>query len=102
MSRQNPHKRSRVGVHAPRRERRRVSLESRTWPNLEPARSIFLNRAFNCKLIFSCLKGLFGILWYTAWFLFVFESPSSHPTITKEEQEYIELSAINSAEVIPR
>ncbi|XP_044170620.1 vesicular glutamate transporter 3-like isoform X1 [Acropora millepora] len=43
--------------------------------------------------------GLFGILWYAAWFLFVFESPSSHPTITKEEQEYIELSAVNAAEV---
>ncbi|XP_074615246.1 vesicular glutamate transporter 3-like isoform X1 [Acropora palmata] len=43
--------------------------------------------------------GLFGILWYAAWFVFVFESPSSHPTITKEEQEYIELSAVNTAEV---
>lgn len=30
----------------------------------------------------------------------MFESPSSHPTITKEEQEYIELSAVNAAEVI--
>ena len=30
----------------------------------------------------------------------MFESPSSHPTITKEEQEYIELSTVNTAEVI--
>lgn len=30
----------------------------------------------------------------------MFESPSSHPTITKEEKEYIELSTVNTAEVI--
>ena len=53
MSRQNTHKRSRVGVHAPRGERRRVSLESRALSNLETARSIILNRALNCKLFFS-------------------------------------------------
>ena len=44
-------------------------------------------------------KGIFGILWYVAWIVFVFESPSVHPTITEEEKIYIELSAVNTAEV---
>ncbi|XP_068746722.1 vesicular glutamate transporter 1-like [Montipora capricornis] len=43
--------------------------------------------------------GIFGIIWYVAWFVFVFESPSVHPTITEEEKKYIELSAVNTAEV---
>ena len=43
--------------------------------------------------------GLFGILWYVAWFVLAFESPSVHPTITEDERAYIELSAVNVDEV---
>ncbi|KAJ7378838.1 hypothetical protein OS493_020437 [Desmophyllum pertusum] len=43
--------------------------------------------------------GIFGILWYVAWFVLAFESPSVHPTITEDERSYIELTAINMDEV---
>lgn len=42
---------------------------------------------------------MFGVLWYVAWFVLAFESPSVHPTITEEERAYIELSAVNTDEV---
>ena len=42
---------------------------------------------------------MFGILWYVAWFVLAFDSPSVHPTITEEERAYIELSAVNTEEV---
>ena len=44
-------------------------------------------------------SGMFGILWYVAWYVFAFDSPSVHPTITAEERAYIELSAVNTEEV---
>ena len=44
-------------------------------------------------------SGMFGILWYVAWYVFAFDSPSVHPTITTEERAYIELSAVNTEEV---
>ena len=34
-------------------------------------------------------------MWYVAWFVFAFESPSVHPTITYDERSYIELTAVN-------
>ena len=43
--------------------------------------------------------GLFGILWFVAWFVLAFESPSAHPTISEEEKAYIELSNVNVDEV---
>ena len=48
-------------------------------------------------ILFS--TGMFGILWYVAWYVLAFESPSVHPTITKDERSYIELTAINMDEV---
>ena len=42
---------------------------------------------------------MLGILWYVAWYVLAFESPSVHPTITEHERSYIELSAINMDEV---
>ena len=49
---------------------------------------------------FCCFgSGMFGVLWYVAWFVLAFESPSVHPTISEEERAYIELSAVNTDEV---
>lgn len=50
-------------------------------------------------VIFLYHTGVFGILWYVAWYILAFESPSVHPTISKDEKAYIELSAINMEEV---
>ena len=50
-----------------------------------------------CIFVFN--SGMFGILWYVAWFVLAFDSPSVHPTITEEERAYIELSAVNTEEV---
>ena len=49
----------------------------------------------NVFTLCSINTGLFFILWYVAWFLLAFESPSVHPTITEDERAYIELSAVN-------
>ena len=38
-------------------------------------------------------------MWYVAWFVLAFESPSVHPTITYDERSYIELTAVNMEEV---
>lgn len=38
-------------------------------------------------------------MWYVAWYVLAFESPSVHPTITEYERSYIELSAVNMDEV---
>lgn len=35
------------------------------------------------------VSGLLGTIWFICWWLFVFDSPSEHPTITDEEREYI-------------
>ncbi len=48
-------------------------------------------------ILFS--TGMFGILWYVAWYVLAFESPSVHPTITEDERSYIELTAVNMDEV---
>ncbi|XP_040183571.1 vesicular glutamate transporter 1 [Rana temporaria] len=36
--------------------------------------------------------GSFGIFWYMFWILVSYESPAEHPTISEEEQRYIEES----------
>ncbi|CAB1337896.1 unnamed protein product [Coregonus sp. 'balchen'] len=45
----------------------------------------------------------FGIFWYLFWILVSYESPAAHPTITEEEQKYIEeaigMSAANATPV---
>ena len=35
-------------------------------------------------------KGTLGFLWFFAWMYFVHDTPREHPTISKEELEYIE------------
>uniref|UniRef100_A0A8C7L2X1 Vesicular glutamate transporter 1 n=1 Tax=Oncorhynchus kisutch TaxID=8019 RepID=A0A8C7L2X1_ONCKI len=49
------------------------------------------------------LPGSFGIFWYLFWILVSYESPAAHPTITEEEQKYIEeaigMSAANATPV---
>lgn len=34
-------------------------------------------------------SGLLGTIWFICWWLFVFDSPNEHPTITDEERDYI-------------
>lgn len=41
--------------------------------------------------------GLLTILWTIVWFSVIHESPSTHPTITKEELDYIESNLDRSA-----
>ncbi|KAI4901633.1 hypothetical protein NFI96_012811 [Prochilodus magdalenae] len=36
------------------------------------------------------IYGCFGIIWYSFWLLLAYESPAVHPTISEEEQTYIE------------
>ena len=38
------------------------------------------------------LFGIVGIVWTIGWFLFVFDSPTLHPTILPVEKEYIKLN----------
>lgn len=47
--------------------------------------------------VFYCI-GLSGIVWYCAWELIVHESPSSHPTISKIERNFIETSITGSSD----
>ncbi|XP_019406623.1 PREDICTED: vesicular glutamate transporter 1 isoform X2 [Crocodylus porosus] len=44
--------------------------------------------------------GSFGILWYLFWLMVSYESPAQHPTITEEEQRYIEESIGESAGLV--
>lgn len=36
--------------------------------------------------------GLFTLGWFALWWLFMYNKPSDHPTISKEELNYIEKS----------
>ena len=40
--------------------------------------------------------GVCGLMWYIMWYLFVFDSPSTHPRIHLKEKEYI-LQALGSS-----
>ncbi|CAB1312322.1 unnamed protein product [Coregonus sp. 'balchen'] len=55
------------------------------------------------RLATTAFCGSFGIFWYLFWILVSYESPAAHPTITEEEQKYIEeaigMSAANSTPV---
>lgn len=45
--------------------------------------------------VFYCI-GLSGIVWYCAWEMIVHDSPTSHPTITEAEKNFIETSISGS------
>lgn len=36
------------------------------------------------------ILGTAGILWWLFWCVLVYDTPSSHPRISKEEREYLE------------
>ena len=38
------------------------------------------------------IVGIFGIIWFVAWLIVVFNTPADHPRISPEEQRYIESS----------
>lgn len=46
--------------------------------------------------MFMCVVGLSGIVWYCAWEMIVHDSPTSHPTITETEKNFIETSISGS------
>jgi ACS family sodium-dependent inorganic phosphate cotransporter-like MFS transporter 5 len=33
--------------------------------------------------------GVLGILWFLCWWWLVYDTPQSHPTISRQEKEYI-------------
>lgn len=49
----------------------------------------YLISSFGWKSVFY-VTGVVGTVWAISWFLFVFDSPSQHPRITREEREYLE------------
>lgn len=36
------------------------------------------------------VTGLIGLLWYGFWIYLIYDSPSTHPTISDKERKYIE------------
>lgn len=44
--------------------------------------------------------GVFGIVWFVFWALYIFDSPSRHPSITRAERDYI-IKAIGPAQSSP-
>ncbi|XP_073241577.1 vesicular glutamate transporter 3-like [Porites lutea] len=48
--------------------------------------------------VFYCF-GVFGIVWYTAWIVVVYDSPSVHPTISDEEKTLIQATALDLSKV---
>jgi len=45
------------------------------------------------------LLGVFGIVWYIAWLMVVYESPAVHPTISSEERNLIQATALDLSKV---
>lgn len=43
------------------------------------------------------LFGTIGLIWFIAWMVFVFDSPSKHPRISKSERRYLEQSIGDAA-----
>lgn len=43
------------------------------------------------------ITGLIGLLWYGFWIYLIYDSPSTHPTISEEERTYIKESLGNCA-----
>ncbi|XP_048585459.1 vesicular glutamate transporter 1 isoform X2 [Nematostella vectensis] len=48
--------------------------------------------------VFYCF-GAFGVLWYIMWVLLAYETPSFHPSISDEEREFIEETAVHASEL---
>uniref|UniRef100_A0A8C9WCZ1 Solute carrier family 17 member 8 n=1 Tax=Scleropages formosus TaxID=113540 RepID=A0A8C9WCZ1_SCLFO len=46
------------------------------------------------------IYGVFGMIWYTFWFLLAYSSPAEHPTISQEEKTYIESSIGEGANLL--
>ena len=44
------------------------------------------------RKIFRFSPGVMGASWYVLWHFFIFDKPSTHPTITQAERIYIEES----------
>lgn len=47
----------------------------------------------------TSLLGVFGIVWYVAWVIVVYESPAMHPTISSEEKHLIQATALDISKV---
>lgn len=54
------------------------------------------------KILFrEATSGVAGVVWAIIWFAITFEKPASHPSISKEEKEFIEESLGHVSHVIP-
>ena len=43
------------------------------------------------------ISGVFGVLWFIPWMIFIHDSPAEHPRVSREERTYIE-EAIGSGQ----
>ena len=65
------------------------------WQNPMPTKEKIFQFARKKSVVDNYLplllfKGTLGFLWFFAWMYFVHDTPREHPTISKEELEYIE------------
>ena len=44
------------------------------------------------------LAGILGIIWFVAWIFMAYDTPATHPRISKKEREYIQSSIGESTE----
>lgn len=58
----------------------------------------FLINSYGWKSVFY-VTGMVGTIWSLAWFMLIFDTPSQHPRITREEREYLE-SAIGISSTV--
>lgn len=48
----------------------------------------FIIDRWGWELVFY-VSGIVGTMWYTAWWILVYDSPAEHPRISLHEKEYI-------------
>ncbi|XP_017757364.1 PREDICTED: putative inorganic phosphate cotransporter isoform X2 [Eufriesea mexicana] len=65
-----------------------------TWPAMQPMTVRWIPPTERSKFVSNMMvfyvTGTIGLVWSSAWFFFIFDSPAQHPRITIEERRYIE------------
>ena len=81
--------------------KKQLSQNSQRFPNvylqvafLLPFVSVVATRSYHVLLL-----GIFGIVWYLIWMMTVYESPATHPTISDEEKNLIQATALDLSNV---
>lgn len=57
----------------------------------------YIGEYYHWKYIFH-LTSVCGLIWAILWYFLIYDTPEEHPTITKNEVEYISNSLKNSEE----